>query len=150
MLSKPTQDQFIEMMNWFKNPKELRTWAGPNFRHPYDLDTFTNDLNLNTIESFIVVSKKSELLAFGQCYNRLNRCHLGRLVVAPKHRGKNLVSGLMILLIAFGTKKWGVNETSLFVMTNNEVALNAYFRFGFKIVDYPEAMPISNCYYMVK
>jgi len=149
-LTEPTQKKIIEMMSWFNSEEELRIWAGPSFRYPYDLVTFIEDLSLDTIKSFFMVSKESELLAFGQYYDRLNRCHLGRLVVAPKHRGKNIVAELMTGLIGHGTKILKLSESSLFVMTYNEVALNVYLTFGFKIVEYPEKMPLDKCYYMVK
>ncbi len=149
-LITPLDDHLTEMMSWFSNEQELTDWSGPNFRYPYSLASFTEDLKLNTLNSFALVSNKSEFIAFGQYYQRLGRCHLGRLIVNPKFRGKDIASELMLNLCKFGIKALQVDECSLFVLAYNSNAIKAYEKFGFQFAKYPDEIPMENCLYMVK
>jgi len=149
-LIEPQENHLIELMSWFNNAQELENWSGPNFRYPYNLSSFIDDLKLSTLNSFVLVSKQSEFLAFGQYYQRLGRCHLGRLIVNPKCRGKGLALELMRHLCDLGLNDLELNECSLFVLTHNKSAIKAYEKFGFSFTDYPEEMPLANCLYMVK
>jgi len=149
-LIEPQENHLIELMSWFNNAQELENWSGPNFRYPYNFSSFIDDLKLSTLNSFVLVSKQSEFLAFGQYYQRLGRCHLGRLIVNPKCRGKGLALELMRHLCELGLNDLELNECSLFVLTHNKSAIKAYEKFGFSFTDYPEEMPLANCLYMVK
>lgn len=149
-LIQPLESHLIEMMNWFSREQELTDWSGPNFRYPFNLLTFVEDLKLSTLSSFVLVSNKSELLAFGQYYERLNRCHLGRLIVNPKFRGQGVASELIHRLYTLGIKELNVKESSLFVLAHNESAIKAYEKIGFVFTSYPEKIPLENCLYMVK
>ena len=137
-------------MSWFESEQKLIIWSGLNFRYPFDQSTFTEDLNLDSLDSFVLISDDFQLLAFGQCYLRLGRCHLGRLVVSPKQRGKGLVSNLISLLSNFGMNKFNVDACSLFVLEENIPAIKAYEKIGFITTDYPDVNPLDNCLYMVK
>lgn len=137
-----------EIMSWFRNESELSSWSGPNFRYPYTLETFQQDLQLNKLNSFALVSLDNKLMAFGQFYLRLGRCHLGRLVVSPNFRGQGVAGLLMSSLCEMGHRELDTKESSLFVMADNSSAIAAYKKFGFSEQDYPEPIPIKNCLYM--
>jgi ribosomal protein S18 acetylase RimI-like enzyme len=149
-LIHPIESHIIELMSWFSNEQELMNWSGPNFRYPFDLSSFMVDLKLSTLSSFSLVSIESELLAFGQYYNRLEKCHLGRLIVNPNLRGKGIAAELMQKISNLGINDLKVKECSLFVLEHNTSAIKSYGKFGFLVVDYPEKMPLKNCLYMVK
>jgi ribosomal protein S18 acetylase RimI-like enzyme len=149
-LIKPIESNLIEMMSWFSSEQELINWSGPNFRYPFDLSSFIADLSLHTLDSFALVSKGSEFLAFGQYYLRLNKCHLGRLIVNPSLRGQGIVTELLHQLSHIGLKKLEVKGCSLFVLGDNANAIKAYQKFGFSFENYPDEMPLKNCLYMVK
>jgi ribosomal protein S18 acetylase RimI-like enzyme len=149
-LIQPLESHLLEMMNWFLTEKELMDWSGPNFRYPFNKSSFIEDIKLDTLNSFSLVSKKSELLAFGQYYQRLNRCHLGRLVVNPEYRGQGIAFELMRRICEVGLKELKVEECSLFVLSHNESAIKAYTKFGFRLDNYPDEISIKNCLYMVK
>jgi len=138
------------MMTWFSDERELTDWAGPNFRYPYTLSSFIEDSKVMVLSSFSLVSNESDFLAFGQYYNRLDKCHLGRLIVSPRLRGKGVASELMLRLCEFGIKDLNVNQCSLFVLKHNKKAIKAYEKFGFSFVDYPGEIPLEGCLYMVK
>lgn len=149
-LIEPMEHHLIEMMSWFPNAQEVADWSGPNFRYPFNLASFADDLKLSTLNSFALVSAESEFLAFGQYYQRLGKCHLGRLVVHPKRRGKGIALELIRQLCESGLSEFDMKEYSLFVLEHNKNAIKAYEKFGFTFAEYPEKIPLDNCLYMVK
>jgi ribosomal protein S18 acetylase RimI-like enzyme len=149
-LTPPSDENFIELMSWFSNEYELNIWSGPNFRYPFNLNTFKSDLNVETLKSFSLTSSEGNLLGFGQYYLRLERCHLGRLVVNPNFRGQGIASHLINQLSTLGKLDLHVDSCSLFVLGDNENAIKAYTKIGFSMADYPKEIPLANCFYMVK
>lgn len=149
-LIQPMEDHLIEMMSWSSKEQDLIDWAGPNFRCPFNLFSFAEDLKLNQLSSFALLTDESEFLAFGQFYQRLSRCHLCRLIVSPKCRGKGIASKLMSHLCALGLKELKVKDCSLFVAAHNHSAIRSYKKFGFSFADYPGEIPFGDCLYMVK
>ena len=139
-----------EIMTWFTSESDLSIWSGPNFRYPYTLETFQQDLQLDQLNSFALVSLEGELMAFGQFYLRLSRCHLGRLVVSPEFRGQGVAGLLMSSLCEIGNRQLETTESSLFVLEHNQAAIAAYEKFGFEPRSYPESLSLKNCLYMVK
>ncbi|WDE05197.1 GNAT family N-acetyltransferase [Thalassomonas viridans] len=149
-LIKPQEEHLLEMMTWFSSEQELNLWSGPDFRYPYNLSSFAEDLKLDSLHSFSLVSDENEFCAFGQYYLRQGRCHLGRLIVNPGSRGQGIASQLMHRLCDSGLAQLNVQECSLFVLSHNEKAIKAYEKFGFSFADYPEEITLENCLYMVK
>ncbi|WDE12095.1 GNAT family N-acetyltransferase [Thalassomonas haliotis] len=149
-LIEPQQEHLLKMMSWFSSEQELNLWSGPNFRYPYNLSSFTEDLKLEQLNSFSLVSEDNAFCAFGQYYLRLGKCHLGRLIVNPESRGQGIASQLMQQLCDSGLGLLKVKSCSLFVLADNEKAIKAYEKFGFSFADYPEEITLENCLYMVK
>ena len=149
-LTQPSDEHFIELMSWFSSEDELNLWSGPNFRYPFDLSSFKSDLKLDTLKSFSLISNEGDFLAFGQYYLRLGMCHLGRLVVNPNLRGKGIASHLIKQLSIFGKSDLRTDSCSLFVLGHNESAIQAYTKLGFSMAEYPEEIPLKNCFYMVQ
>ena len=149
-LTQPFDAHFIELMSWFSTKEELSIWSGPGFRYPFDLSSFKSDLKLDSLKSFSLVSAKGDLLAFGQYYLRLGKCHLGRLVVNPNLRGQGLVSHLIHELNVLGKSDLKTDSYSLFVLKHNKRAIQAYKKLGFSIAEYPDEISLENCIYMVK
>lgn len=149
-LIQPSDPNFIELMSWFSTEEELSVWSGPDFRYPFDLSSFKSDLKLDSIKSFSLISTEGNLLAFGQYYMRLGRCHLGRLVVNPNLRGQGIASHLIQKLSVLGKSDLNTDSCSLFVLGHNKSAIQAYTKLGFSMADYPDELPMDNCFYMVK
>lgn len=149
-LTKPSEKNFIELMSWFSTEEALNVWSGPNFRYPFDLSSFKSDLKLDSLNSFSLVSNEGDLLAFGQYYLRLARCHLGRLVVNPNLRGQGIASHLIHKLSILGKSDLNTDSCSLFVLEHNKSAIQAYTKLGFSMADYPEEIQLENCLYMVQ
>jgi len=138
------------MMLWFEDEASTIRWAGPNFRYPYTIETFSADLNLDKLSSWGLLNDVGGVMAFGQFYLRLEKCHLGRLVVNPHFRGGGVGSDLIQLLGTQGRAELGVQDCSLFVLESNLIALKLYRSSGFVAQDYPDEMPLEKCLYMVR
>jgi ribosomal protein S18 acetylase RimI-like enzyme len=149
-LTQPSNPNFIELMSWFSTEEELSVWSGPDFRYPFDLSSFKSDLKLDSLKSFSLISTEGNLLAFGQYYLRLGRCHLGRLVVNPNLRGQGIASHLIQKLSVLGKSDLNTDSCSLFVLGHNKSAIQAYTKLGFYMTVYPDELPLDNCFYMVK
>lgn len=149
-LIKSTQDHQALMMSWFTDQESISIWGGPDFHYPFTPETFKADTKFEELNSYSLIDDANCLLAFGQYYLRVGRCHLGRLVVSPLHRGNGFGVQLIKALSELGLKDYGVNTYSLFVLERNVRALKLYQKLGFEVATYPEQIPIDNCLYMVK
>lgn len=138
------------LLTWVNGADQLVAWAGPNMHYPCSVTSLTRDLSLDKFRSFSLVSAQGELMAFGQYYSRLDRCHLCRLIVSPDHRGKGLVQRLIDLIVGIGVCELGVSSSSLFVHTHNLVAIRAYKKIGYKTIDYTGGDLMENCFYMIR
>ena len=142
--------QVPELMTWFADARELRTWGGPDFRFPFTAASFREDAKLDGIDSFALVAEGGSLAAFGQCYLRVERCHFGRVGVSPRWRGQGLGTRLFREMAGWGLAEFGPRELSLFVNRDNTAAHRLYLRLGFRDTPYPEAMPAGmDAHYMV-
>ncbi len=150
MLAAPNTAHLTELMTWFRSESNLRDWGGPNVRYPLDLTRFEQDLNLDSLDSFVLLSDRGDAVAFGQCYRRLGHCHLARLAVAPAERGKGIIALLVEQLTQFGRAKFRTDSSSLFVLKHNFAAIKAYQRLGYEYRVYPEKIPFDDCLYRVK
>jgi ribosomal protein S18 acetylase RimI-like enzyme len=139
-----------ELMRWFESADACRVWGGPSFRFPFTRDTFRADARLDSLATFALATDEATLLGFGQYYLRAGRCHLGRLAIAPAHRGRGLGGSLVRELCRIGSAGLGVETYSLFVLPGNERAIRLYERLGFAPARYPEPDPMfDDCVYMV-
>lgn len=133
-----------ELMRWFPNAASCHVWGGPHFRWPFDEATFGADACIGSLPSrMLVADDDRSMIAFGQYYRRVGRCHLGRLAVRPEVRGRGAGTRLIHALCAEGGRALDVAEFSLFVLVRNVPAERLYRRLGFEEARYPEAFPGS-------
>jgi ribosomal protein S18 acetylase RimI-like enzyme len=149
-LVEPTNQHFREMASWVSDQNELQRWAGPNARFPMTANSLMEDFRLAELISYSLLNQSGQFIAFGQCYERLGCCHLGRLIVAPQQRGKGVVDHLIRRLSEVGCAELKTSRCSLFVFEDNFAAISAYEKYGFDVVTYPQAMPMKDCLYMTR
>lgn len=138
-----------QLAGWFTSLAELEQWSGPFIEYPFTVLSLAKGLKLDSHLS-VVLLEEDNLLAFGQCYVRLERLHLARLVVSPEYRGQGLIAKLVDQLITLGFNEFGERAVSLFVMQDNQSAAKAYQKLGFEFASYPEEMPLKRCLYMLR
>jgi ribosomal protein S18 acetylase RimI-like enzyme len=143
------RDQLPELMRWFPDAAALRIWGGPEFRHPFSPESFRADARVDSIDSFSLADDHGALAAFGQCYLRIERCHFGRVGVAPHRRGRGLGTRLLAAMAAWGQTRFGLRELSLFVHHDNPDALRLYRRLGFREIPYPDPTFLPVAHYLI-
>jgi ribosomal protein S18 acetylase RimI-like enzyme len=148
-LVKSSTEHIAQLQSWFKNQQEMYTWGAISC--PMSSTEFVHHLRAYHLNSYSLSDKQQYLLAFGQHYLRLNRHHLGRLVVNPEHRGKGLAKLLINKLIDKAFEQQNAQGVSLFVFRDNLSAYKCYQSLGFVECDYPQTMPgnVQNCAYMI-
>lgn len=139
-----------ELMKWFPDETTLQTWGGPEFRFPFTEASFREDAKIRSLPTWALVEDDGTLAAFGQCYLRVGRCHVGRLAVSPSMRGSGHGTTLIRELNKWGTAEFGVDSRSLFVISSNRRAIELYRRLGYSEVPYPDPSPATDGFiYMV-
>lgn len=149
-LVQANKENITQLMTWFTDEDSIISWSGNHFRYPFSAQSFVEDSKFNELASYVLIDDNGQLVAFGQFYQRLNRCHLGRLVVAPAMRGQGVIKVLLSQLSQKGASVLQLDELSLFVFKDNKAAINAYLKFGFKVREYPEEIGLPDCLYMIK
>jgi len=139
-----------EIMAWFPDEQSCVQWGGPLMHFPLEESRFFEDIRWKKMESRVTVADDRRVLGFGQFYEKLGRCHLARLAVAPELRGRGLGSTFISSLMIDGQDKLGTEEYSLFVLTGNQAAYKCYARLGFQMADYPEGdTKLEDCIFMI-
>jgi ribosomal protein S18 acetylase RimI-like enzyme len=133
--------QLPRLMSWFPDAASCGAWGGPHFRFPYDAVSFREDARIDVLPTFVLAGAGGALLAFGQYYDRIGRCHLAHLAVAPEARGRGVGTQLIRQLCVKGASELGTRGFSLFVLRRNDAATRLYRRLGFSEIDYPQRLP---------
>jgi ribosomal protein S18 acetylase RimI-like enzyme len=139
------------LMSWFPDQASVANWGGPEFRHPFDRETFREDCRWQKMASFVLTDANVRQLGFGQLYERSGRTHLARISVNPERRNRGVGRILVSKLMEEGERLFGLPESSLFVRTDNLVARRLYTSLGFAIAEFPKGAPMQDiCYYMTR
>ena len=150
-LRKASSSDIEALLQWFPTFDDVNVWGGPSFRYPFTRDSFFADLYWGEMASFCLFDPANDFVAFGQVYDRDERIHLARLVVAPEMRGQGSGKRLVEMLMEAGREVYPRDEVSLFVFRANTPAYECYKSLGFEIQPYPDDMPHADvCYYLTR
>lgn len=139
------------MMAWFPDQESVANWGGPNFRHPFDQESFHQDCRWHDMASYVLKDSEESFLGFGQLYERAGRIHLARISVSPDYRGIGIGRIMLHKLMNEGVRIFQMPEFSLFVLRNNPVAYRLYSSAGFTPSEFPKDAPLKDiCYYMTR
>ena len=151
ILDETAESDIDQLMKWFPDADTTRTWGGPDFRHPFNRHSFTEDIHWGRMATLSLRNPSAELAAFGQIYERLKRINLARLAVNPTMRGQGIGRRLIEMLMTVGPQMFSCSEFSLFVYHDNVVAANCYKSMGFKVTTYPEKAVLGDvCDYLTR
>ncbi|WP_444997604.1 GNAT family N-acetyltransferase [Aliikangiella sp. IMCC44359] len=137
-----------ELMQWFINENQLKSWGGPYFRFPIVESQWHKDLNWPATPSFSLFNSQQNMVGFIQILDRFNNNHLGRVAIKPTYRGQGVGK---ILISKVLEKIDPAKNTSLFVYENNIAAVKLYRSFNFiqSAPPGPQDM-LDGCIYMVR
>ncbi len=146
-----TECDIAELMTWFPDERSCDVWSGPNFRYPFTMESFREDLLWTERATYGLRNDCDELVGFGQLYERFACINLARLAVAPRCRGQGVGKELVRLLMREGRKSFDLDQYSLYVYRDNRPALGCYRALGFEIQPFPESEPLADrCYYLTR
>ena len=149
-LAPAAEADFRELMTWFGDAHSTRVWGGPEFRFPFNFDTFKADARWPGMASWCL-RNGGKIAGFGQYYDRYHRIHLARLVVNPACRGQGVGKRLLALLMEEAARTMEQAEFSLFVYRDNPAAIACYKAMGFERAEPPQDAPLREVtYYMIR
>lgn len=123
----------IEVLKgWFPDKESSTLWCGPNIRFPFTHESFFEDIRWGRMPTYSLIGDKGIFIGFGQYYEKLQRCHLARLVISPSQRSRGFGRKFVAQLMNIGMSDLNTSESSLFVYRSNVSAINCYKSLGFK------------------
>ena len=138
-LKTAAKDDFTVVADWFVSMKSVsaskvrafvQQWAGPNIAYPCSTSQLARHVRAGRNQSFIL-AEQANIIGFGQIQLVKRRAHLARLAINPNFRGRGLARRLLSELIQNAQQQIDLKEVSLFVYSENTIAIACYEKFGF-------------------
>ena len=126
-----------ELFSWFQTERDVLQWAGAALAWPLSKREFNalikQHRHAEPIREVWAVTQNDLMTGHFQLSlnRRLRTAGIGRIALAPAHRGRGLAPTLMALILdqAFA-HKW-VHRADLLVYSHNITAIKSYERAGF-------------------
>lgn len=136
-LRKPEGDDYPVIASWIGDAVACARWDGPHVTYPFAAHDLPELLGMPEGRSRVLGSTdRSQPLGFGQFWaNREGETHLGRIIVAPGHRGRGLGKQMCRLLMQEAIAGTGVDVLTLRVYRDNPAARAVYTTLGFQPVE---------------
>ena len=127
-----------EAAAWVASVKECRAWAGPGITYPIRIEQLADEIGL-TPENAFVLKEGGNRLAFGQIIQTSEHvCHLARIIVSKRHRGKGIGRVFCRKLIQEAERSPGICRLTLRVYRHNHAAVKLYQSLGFRETGKPQ------------
>jgi ribosomal protein S18 acetylase RimI-like enzyme len=124
---------YAPLAGWIPDAEACGRWAGPRLTFPFAPEALEGLLAVATGASFALEDGTGALVGFGQYWVREpGAVHLGRIVVAPDHRGRGLGGDLCRRLMAEALAATGAASLTLRVYRGNAAARALYASLGFR------------------
>ena len=131
-LHPATAGDYAELATWLPDAATTLRWAVPRVVFPFNAAQLERQVQVPGGRSFALHSS-GETVAFGQYWVlAAPSVHLGRLIVAPKHRGQGFGRELCRQLMAAAKDDTGASSVTLRVYRDNTLALGLYLSLGFR------------------
>jgi RimJ/RimL family protein N-acetyltransferase len=132
------EKDFGLLSSWFASEEEVVQWGGPLVRYPLDQTQMQSMLKetigTRPVRKCWMAELEGETVGHVQLSFdwRNGNATVGRVIIAPNHRGKRLAAPMLRLVLeqAFGVAE--VYRVELNVYTFNQPAIRTYLSLGFK------------------
>lgn len=142
-LRLPEHTDYEAIATWIADAASCARWAGPNIKYPFSPAELQNMLEaVNEVAggaSYCLADaaiSPGTPLGFAQHWVITpGAVHLGRIIISPLARGKELGRTFCRLLMAQAIEATGAGAVTLRVYRDNSPALALYARLGFSAVE---------------
>ncbi len=127
------------LFSWFQSEREVLQWAGAALSWPLSKREFKALIKQHQgpepIREVWAVMSGSDMIGHFQIglNRRLKTAGLGRIAIAPNHRGQGLSAPLMDLILARVFQHAWVHRVDLLVYSHNAAAIAAYQAAGLSL-----------------
>ena len=136
MLRAPYPNDYAALASWLPDAEACRRWAGPLIAFPIAVESLARQLAVAGGASYILADADDRATGFAQHWSpQPAAVHLGRIIIAPAHRGRGLGRELCVQLIGRGRTLSGAGEVTLRVYRGNRTARALYESLGFSAVE---------------
>ena len=124
------------LASWFENQAQLTQWGGPAVRYPLEGSQCDAMLPQPPVRRSWMAMRgglaagHAQLIAIN---STTGVARVGRIVVAPAHRGQGFAIPMLRLVVADAFATPGINRVELGVYTSNAGAIRTYSRLGFTL-----------------
>ena len=117
--------------NWFKNPKDLNLTA-PQMTYPFNFNRWIADSYSKQNTLTFILKKEEWIIGYMslQLQPKNDFVHLFHVFIDRKQRGKGYSKKLIDRAISFA-KENEIPAITLYVISNNDIAVNLYKSYGF-------------------
>ena len=128
---------YATLSSWFGDQSDAVQWGGPAVRYPLDaeqLRTMLPDETTPPTRLSWMALRNCECVGHAQAISldpRAGVARLGRIIIAPAHRGHRLAIPMLRLALAEAFAIPGIERVDLGVYTWNAGAIKTYTRLGF-------------------
>lgn len=103
-----------------------------SFLTPWSRSMLANELK-NELASYFIVENQGEVVAYMGYYRILDEGHITNIAVKREWRGRGIGKELLSYTLN-NMRERGVSRTTLEVNEHNNIAINLYVSFGFKLL----------------
>ena len=126
-----------ELFSWFQTERDVLQWAGAALSWPLNKSQFSalirQHKGAEPLRELWAVTQNDDMIGHFQLSlnRRLRTVGLGRIALAPAHRGHGLGAAMMSLILHQAFAREWVHRVDLLVYSHNAPAIRAYQRAGF-------------------
>lgn len=101
------------------------------FTVPWSRDSIRQELTENKVAFYVIAELDGQVIGYAGMWLIADEGHITNVAVLPEHRGKNIASAIIAVMIEF-TEVQGIKRFTLEVRSSNEAAKALYRKFDFK------------------
>jgi RimJ/RimL family protein N-acetyltransferase len=135
-LRPPRPVDYSTLASWVPDAQACLVWAGPLIPFPISVELLDQQLAVASGRSYFLTDANDGPVGFGQHWVlKPGSVHLGRIIVAPTHRGKGVGRSLCTQLVLHAKAFSGASTVTLRVFRANLPAHRMYESLGFSAIE---------------